>query len=313
MNTALKQKQDAGLNERIATLIAGMDWARVGTDLDGSGWALLKGLLTAKECETLAALYDDEKRFRSTIVMARARLRPRRVQVFRLSVAGHRRGVAPALYARLVPIANRWNEAMKIAVRYPNSARRIHRALPRGRPDAADAAAPELWRRRLQLPAPGPLWRARLPAAGGDPAVGAGRGFHRRRVRADRAAAAHAVARRGGAAQARPCRGVRGPSSPGAGHARVLSRHHAARRQRRCAPAIARPPASSFTTRSSLDARSLYIQHAAACAPSSVRRESTRRARASKGDGPGRASSRAASRPPQDDGLRLAVDVDRGR
>ncbi len=71
MSTALKQKQDAGLDERIGTRVAAMDWARVGTDLDGGGWALLKGLLTAQECEALAALYDDEKRFRSTIVMAR--------------------------------------------------------------------------------------------------------------------------------------------------------------------------------------------------------------------------------------------------
>ena len=94
--------------------------------------------------------------------------------------------------------------------RLSRRARGLPRALSRGRPDAADAAAAALRPRRLQLPAPGPLRRARLSAAGRVPAVGAGRGFHRRRVRADRTAPAHAVARRGRAAAPGRGRGLRG-------------------------------------------------------------------------------------------------------
>ena len=87
-------------------------------------------------------------------------------------------------------------------LRYPAGARELSRALPRRRADQADAAAAAVRRRRLQLPAPGSLRRARVSAAGHGAAVAAGRGFHRRRVRAHRAAAAHAVARRGRAARA---------------------------------------------------------------------------------------------------------------
>ena len=76
-----------------------------------------------------------------------------------------------ALYPPLAPIANRWNEAMGDRGALSGRARRLPRALPRRRPDAADAAAAAIRRRRLQLPAPGPLRRARLSAAGGDPAV----------------------------------------------------------------------------------------------------------------------------------------------
>ena len=47
----------------------------------------------------------------------------------------------PALYARLQGVANRWNEAMGIDIRYPDRARGIPEALPRRRADAADAAA----------------------------------------------------------------------------------------------------------------------------------------------------------------------------
>ena len=95
----------------------------------------------------------------------------------------------------------------------------------------ADAAAAAIRRGRLQLPAPGPLRRARLPAAGHLPAVAAGCRLHRRRVRAHRAAPAHAVARRGGAAGAGRRRDLSGAPSSGARHPRHLPRQHAPRRE----------------------------------------------------------------------------------
>ena len=48
-----------------------MDWNQVGVDLDAQGCAMLSGLLSADECGALAALYDDDARFRSRIVMSR--------------------------------------------------------------------------------------------------------------------------------------------------------------------------------------------------------------------------------------------------
>ena len=62
-------------------------------------------------------------------------------------------------------------------------------ALPSGRPARPTPLLLQYGAERLQLPAPGSLRRACVPAAGGDPAVRAGRGFHRRRVRDDRTAA----------------------------------------------------------------------------------------------------------------------------
>ena len=64
----------------------------------------------------------------------------------------------------------------------------------------------------------------------GDPAVGAGARFHRRRVRADRAAATDAVAARGRAAQPRRRRGLRGAHRPVQG-TRGVSRQSAPWRQ----------------------------------------------------------------------------------
>ena len=48
-----------------------LDWTGVSTHLDEHGWAMAEKLLTADECEAIAGLYDDERRFRSRVIMAR--------------------------------------------------------------------------------------------------------------------------------------------------------------------------------------------------------------------------------------------------
>jgi hypothetical protein len=47
-----------------------IDWASVSTELDHQGWALTSDLLTTVECREVAALYDDDRLFRSRVVMA---------------------------------------------------------------------------------------------------------------------------------------------------------------------------------------------------------------------------------------------------
>ena len=129
-------------------------------------------------------------------------LRPRRIQILRLSAAKDDRRVARCALSRAGPDRQSLERADGHRRAVPGNARRISAALPQGRPDQADAVAAAVWGRRLQLPAPGPVRRARVSAADRDPALRARHRLHRRRVRADRAAAAHAVARRGGAAAA---------------------------------------------------------------------------------------------------------------
>ena len=46
------------------------DWGLMAAALDGQGWAVLPGLLTAADCDRVSGLYDGEG-FRSTVVMAR--------------------------------------------------------------------------------------------------------------------------------------------------------------------------------------------------------------------------------------------------
>ncbi len=55
----------------IAARVDAIDWTQAGRDLNAQGCAVLKGLLSVDECRALAALYPDDSRFRSRVVMGR--------------------------------------------------------------------------------------------------------------------------------------------------------------------------------------------------------------------------------------------------
>ena len=55
----------------IAARVDAIDWTQARCDLDAQGCAVIKGLLSAEECRALAALYLDDARFRSRVVMGR--------------------------------------------------------------------------------------------------------------------------------------------------------------------------------------------------------------------------------------------------
>jgi len=99
--------------------IDAIDWPQVTAELDGQGCAVLKGLLTPEECRALAAMYPEESRFRSRVVMSRHGFGRGEYKYFSYPLPDPVSELRPALYARLVGVANRWNEAMRIDVRYP--------------------------------------------------------------------------------------------------------------------------------------------------------------------------------------------------
>jgi hypothetical protein len=101
-------------------VIDGIDWEAVRTDLDGQGWAVLPGLLSAAECDATAALYGPGPMFRSHVVMARHGFGLGEYRYFAYPLPPLVAGLRTALYPRLAPIANRWNERMGIDVRFPD-------------------------------------------------------------------------------------------------------------------------------------------------------------------------------------------------
>ena len=105
----------------IASRVDALDWTQAAADLDAQGCAVLKGLLSPEECGALTSLYPDDKNFRSRIVMGRHGFGRGEYKYFAYPLPELIGELRPELYARLRDVANRWNEAMGIDIRYPES------------------------------------------------------------------------------------------------------------------------------------------------------------------------------------------------
>jgi hypothetical protein len=97
-----------------------LDWEAIAAELDAHGCAVVRGLLSAEQCGALAATYADDARFRSRIVMARHGFGRGEYKYFAHPLPEVVAELRQALYAPLARIANRWNEAMGVAARYPD-------------------------------------------------------------------------------------------------------------------------------------------------------------------------------------------------
>jgi hypothetical protein len=104
----------------IAKRIDAVDWDRITTDLDAQGYATMHSMLAPEECVSLVAGYEVDEQFRSRVVMARHGFGRGEYKYFAYPLPGSIASLRAALYPRLSGIANRWNEAMDIAVRYPD-------------------------------------------------------------------------------------------------------------------------------------------------------------------------------------------------
>ena len=112
----LERESTADIDSRIH----GVDWPGVSAHLDAHGWALIPKLLTASECGAVAGFYDDDRLFRSRVIMARHGFGRGEYKYFAYPLPAPVAALRATLYPRLVPVANRWNQSMGSAVQYPD-------------------------------------------------------------------------------------------------------------------------------------------------------------------------------------------------
>jgi hypothetical protein len=117
MSAAMQERtvEPQGIEARVEAI----DWRGIAAELDSQGWAVFPKLLAPGECREIAGLYDGGGQFRSKVVMARHGFGRGEYKYFAYPLPDMVNGLRGALYPRLAPIANRWNGAMGIDIRFP--------------------------------------------------------------------------------------------------------------------------------------------------------------------------------------------------
>ncbi len=114
----MRAKSTAGASSPMGPYGA-LDWTALAAELDAHGHAILPGLLSPAECQALAALYCEDGRFRSRILMSRHGFGRGEYKYFRYPLPTLVQEMRAGLYRHLAPIANRWNARLAKDVRYP--------------------------------------------------------------------------------------------------------------------------------------------------------------------------------------------------
>ena len=101
--------------------VSATDWDSVRADLDAYGCGLTGPLLTADEATKIAALYDDDSRFRSTVNMSRHRFGEGEYRYFAEPFPEAVTELKRLLYPRLLPIARDWWSRLGRETPWPDS------------------------------------------------------------------------------------------------------------------------------------------------------------------------------------------------
>ena len=89
--------------------------------LASRGFIVAPGLIGSAECRALASLWPEKPNFRSHVVMQRHGFGQGEYQYFAYPLPERIEALRQALYPELAAVANRWNEELGIAKRFPPS------------------------------------------------------------------------------------------------------------------------------------------------------------------------------------------------
>jgi uncharacterized protein len=104
----------------IARSVDELDWDAARVDLDHVGLAPLGTILDRRTCHEVAALYDDDSRFRSTIDMARHRFGRGQYRYFAHPLPEVVSELRATFWPHLLPIARDWAERLRRPAPWPD-------------------------------------------------------------------------------------------------------------------------------------------------------------------------------------------------
>ena len=117
MSAAAREMRLRG--QSAAERLAAADWPQLTSELDERGIATLPGLFDRETCRAIADCYGVERLFRSRVVMAKHGFGRGEYRYFAYPLPFELPDTRAALYAGLAPLANHWNERLKVETRFP--------------------------------------------------------------------------------------------------------------------------------------------------------------------------------------------------
>src|ERR1041384_2562006 len=106
-------------NSDVADRVTALNWKEIATQLDQFGCATTGPLLSTTECAAISSRYDDEKIYRSRVIMARHGFGRGEYKYFAYPLPDVVASLRASLYPPLAAIANRWNEQLDIDQLFP--------------------------------------------------------------------------------------------------------------------------------------------------------------------------------------------------
>jgi hypothetical protein len=92
--------------------LANLDWPALESRLDGFGYAMTAPLLSPDQCAEVVAMFDDDARFRSTVIMARHAYGEGSYRYFADPLPSLVQALRESCYPYLAAIANRWAQRL---------------------------------------------------------------------------------------------------------------------------------------------------------------------------------------------------------
>jgi hypothetical protein len=105
--------------EEVGSRVASIDWEVAARNLDSLGYTVIEKMISPNDCDSLAKLYSHDELFRSHVHMKRHGFGQGEYKYFAYPLPPVVSALRQSIYPHLVPVANDWNERMKIDVRYP--------------------------------------------------------------------------------------------------------------------------------------------------------------------------------------------------
>lgn len=106
--------------------ISALDMNRLGNDLDAHGYAVIEGLVDDADIDALVEGFDDDARYRKTVVMERYRFGRGTYRYYAHPLPDVVQTMRIQLYGLLAPIANAWMQKLGIDTTFPSTLVALH-------------------------------------------------------------------------------------------------------------------------------------------------------------------------------------------